>query len=203
MTDELVALEADPALVTEAPLHPLPELRCALEAVLLVVDEPVDEVTLAQVVERPREEVNQILSDLAAEYDAAGRGFELRAVAGGWRLYTRASCAPYVERFVREGQSAKISQAALETLAVVAYRQPTTRSRIAAVRGVNVDAVMRTLVTRGLVAEVGVERESGAILYATTDHFLDRIGLATLAELPEISDYLPDHTVLDDDAAVG
>ena len=203
MNDELVALEADPALTAEALLHALPELRCALEAVLLVVDEPVDEVTLAQVVERPREEVNQVLSDLAAEYDAAGRGFELRAVAGGWRLYTRASCAPYVERFVREGQSAKISQAALETLAVVAYRQPTTRSRIAAVRGVNVDAVMRTLVTRGLVAEVGVERESGAILYATTDHFLDRIGLATLAELPEISDYLPDHTVLDDDAAVG
>lgn len=181
----------------------LPELRTALEAVLLVVEDPVDEVTLAQVVERPREEVGQILRDLAAEYDAAERGFELRAVAGGWRLYTRASCAPYVERFVREGHPAKLSQAALETLAVVAYRQPTTRSRIAAVRGVNVDAVMRTLVNRGLVAEVGVERESGAILYATTDHFLDRLGVASLDELPEISDYLPDHSVLDDDAAVG
>ncbi|MBV9869220.1 MAG: SMC-Scp complex subunit ScpB [Frankiaceae bacterium] len=179
---------------------PLPGLRTALEAVLLVVEEPVAEVTLAQVVERPREEVAQTLRDLAAEYDAAERGFELREVAGGWRLYTRAACAPYVERFVRDGQSAKLSQAALETLAVVAYRQPTTRSRIAAVRGVNVDAVMRTLVTRGLVAEVGIERDSGAILYATTDHFLDRLGIASIDELPEIKDYLPDLSVLDDDA---
>jgi segregation and condensation protein B len=197
MNDDVVVLVSDPELTV------LPDLRAALEAVLLVVDEPIDEVTLAQVVERPREEVSTVLRELAADYDSAGRGFELRMIAGGWRLYTRASCAPYVERFVREGQSAKISQAALETLAVVAYRQPTTRSRIAAVRGVNVDAVMRTLVTRGLVAEVGIERESGAILYATTDHFLERLGLGSLDELPEISDYLPDHSVLDDDAAVG
>jgi segregation and condensation protein B len=197
MNDDLVVLVSDPELTV------LPDLRAALEAVLLVVDEPIDEVTLAQVVERPREEVSAVLRELAADYDSAGRGFELRMVAGGWRLYTRASCAPYVERFVREGQSARISQAALETLAVVAYRQPTTRSRIAAVRGVNVDAVMRTLVTRGLVAEVGIERESGAILYTTTDHFLERLGLGSLDELPEISDYLPDHSVLDDDAAVG
>lgn len=197
MSDDLVVVVSDPELAI------LPDLRAGLEAVLLVIDEPVDEVTLAQVVERPREEVGAVLRELAADYDASGRGFELRAVAGGWRLYTRASCAPYVERFVREGQSAKISQAALETLAVVAYRQPTTRSRVAAVRGVNVDAVMRTLVTRGLLAEVGMERESGAILYATTDHFLDRLGMASLDELPDISDYLPDHSVLDDDAAVG
>jgi segregation and condensation protein B len=185
-----------------APIE-LPELRMALEAVLLVVEEPVDEVSLAQVVERPRDEVASVLRELAAEYDADGRGFELRTVAGGWRLYTRAVCAPYVERFVREGQSAKISQAALETLAVVAYRQPTTRSRIASVRGVNVDAVMRTLVTRGLIAEAGIERESGAILYTTTDHFLDRLGVASLSELPDLADYLPDHSVLDDDTAVG
>jgi segregation and condensation protein B len=181
----------------------LPELRTALEAVLLVVEEPVDEVTLAQVLERPREEIGQVLRELAAEYDAAERGFELRSGASGWRLYTRASCAPYVERFAREGQTARLSQAALETLAVIAYRQPTTRARIAAVRGVNVDAVIRTLVTRGLIAEVGVERETGAILYATTDHFLDRLGIASLDQLPEISDYLPDHSVLDDDAALG
>jgi segregation and condensation protein B len=183
--------------------HPLPGLRAAVEAVLLVVDEPVDEGMLAQVTERPRDEVAATLRALAAEYDAAERGCELRPVAGGWRLYTRAACAPYVERFVRDGQPAKLSQAALETLAVVAYRQPTTRSRIAAVRGVNVDAVMRTLLTRGLVSEVGIERESGAILYATTDHFLERLGVASLEELPEIKDYLPDHTVLDDDAAFG
>jgi segregation and condensation protein B len=198
--DDLVVIvnDAEPSVELA-----LPDLRTALEAVLLVVDEAVDEVTLAQVVERPREEVAETLRELAAEYDAAGRGFELRSVAGGWRLYTRASCAPYVERFVREGQSAKLSQAALETLSVVAYRQPTTRSRIAAVRGVNVDAVMRTLVTRGLVAEVGIERESGAILYATTEHFLDRLGIASIEELPELSEYLPDHSVLDDDASVG
>jgi segregation and condensation protein B len=203
MTEDMVVTVSDPGYVDLTEPADLPALRTALEAVLLVVDEPVDEVILAQVVECPREDVSRVLHDLAAEYDAADRGFELRAVAGGWRLYTRASCAPYVERFVREGQSAKISQAALETLAVVAYRQPTTRSRIAGVRGVNVDAVMRTLLTRGLVAEVGVERESGAILYATTDHFLDRVGLASLEELPEISDYLPDHSAIDDDAAVG
>jgi segregation and condensation protein B len=203
MTDDLAMAVSDPGVVDLNELSELPELHTALEAVLLVVDEPVDEVTLAQVMERPREEVSRVLREIAAEYDAAERGFELRAVAGGWRLYTRASCAPYVERFVREGQSAKISQAALETLAVVAYRQPTTRSRIAGVRGVNVDAVMRTLVTRGLVAEVGVERETGAILYATTDHFLDRIGLASLEELPDISGDLPDHSAIDDDAAAG
>jgi segregation and condensation protein B len=197
LTDDLVVIVTDDAAAADLPL---PGLRTALEAVLLVVEEPVDEVTLAQVVERPREEVARTLRELAAEYDAAERGFDLREVAGGWRLYTRAACAPYVERFVLDGQAAKLSQAALETLAVVAYRQPTTRSRIAAVRGVNVDAVVRTLVTRGLVAEVGIERESGAILYATTDHFLDRLGLASLEDLPEIKDYLPDHSVLDDDA---
>jgi segregation and condensation protein B len=197
--DDIVEIVTDDGAADVA----LPELRTALEAVLLVVEEPVDEVTLAQVLERPREEVGQVLRELAAEYDAAERGFELRSGASGWRLYTRASCAPYVERFAREGQTARLSQAALETLAVVAYRQPTTRSRIAAVRGVNVDAVIRTLVTRGLIAEVGVERETGAILYATTDHFLDRLGIASLDQLPEISDYLPDHSVLDDDAALG
>jgi segregation and condensation protein B len=197
MTDDLIVVPDDNEPVI------LPDLRAGLEAVLLVIEEPVDEVTLAQVVERPREEVRAMLQELAADYDATGRGFELREVAGGWRLYTRASCAPYVERFVREGHNARISQAALETLAVVAYRQPTTRSRIAAVRGVNVDAVMRTLVTRGLIAEVGIERESGAILYATTDHFLDRLGLASLEDLPEIALYLPDHSALDDDAATG
>jgi segregation and condensation protein B len=181
----------------------LPPLRAALEAVLLVIEEPVQEGLLAQVLERPREEIGAVLRELAAEYEAAGRGFELRSVAGGWRLYTRADCAPYVERFVRDGQPAKLSQAALETLAVVAYRQPTTRSRIAAVRGVNVDAVIRTLLSRGLIAEVGIERESGAILYETTDHFLERLGLASLENLPPLADYLPDHTALDDDAGPG
>jgi segregation and condensation protein B len=177
----------------------LPPLRAALEAVLLVVDEPVPEVTLAQVTERPTEEVGGVLRELAAEYDAAGRGFELRQVSGGWRLYTRAECAPFVERFVRDGQQARLTQAALETLAVVAYRQPVSRSRVAAIRGVNVDAVMRTLVTRGLVTEVGSEHDSGALLYGTTPHFLERLGLASVDQLPPLSDYLPDPYALDEE----
>jgi segregation and condensation protein B len=195
-------LEID--LVAESPATgELPPLRAALEAILLVVEEPVDEGVLAQVLERPREEVAATLAELANEYDEAGRGFELRGIAGGWRLYTRSDCAPYVERFVRDGQPAKLSQAVLETLAVIAYRQPTTRSRIAAVRGVNVDAVIRTLLTRGLIAETGIERETGAILYGTTEHFLERMGLVSTEDLPPLADYLPDHTALEDDAAAG
>ena len=182
-----------------SPSGPLPDVRTALEAVLLVVDEPVAEVVLAQVVERPTEEVGQLLRDLAAEYDEQGRGFELRHLSGGWRLYTRESCAPYVERFVRDGQQARLTQASLETLAVVAYRQPVSRSRVAGIRGVNVDAVMRTLTSRGLVTEVGTEHESGAILYGTTSFFLERLGLDSLEELPPLSEYLPDPYSLDED----
>jgi segregation and condensation protein B len=174
-------------------------LRAALEAVLFVVDEPVAEVVLAQVLERPRAEVVDLLHELAASYRDSDRGIELRCVGESWRIYTRTECAPYVERFVRDGRQSKLSQAALETLAVVAYRQPTTRSRVAAVRGVNVDAVMRTLLTRGLVTETGLERETGAVLYATTEHFLERIGLASLADLPPLSEHLPDASVLEDD----
>lgn len=195
--------EPEPEVPTATFAADLPPLRAALEAILMVVEEPVDEGVLAQVLERPRDEISATLHELAAEYDAAGRGFELRGIAGGWRFYSRTECAPYVERFIRDGQPTKLSQAALETLAVVAYRQPTTRSRIAGVRGVNVDAVIRTLLTRGLVAEVGIERESGAILYGTTDHFLERLGLTSAEELPPLADYLPDHTALDDDATVG
>lgn len=177
-----------------------PPLRAALEAVLLVVDEPVSEVSLAQVVERPTGEVRTALTELATEYTADGRGFDLREVAGGWRLYTRAECAAVVERFVRGGQHARLTQAALETLAVVAYRQPVSRSRVSAVRGVNVDAVMRTLVARGLVAEAGVEPETGAILYRTTGYFLERLGLNTIEELPELAPYLPPLDTIDADA---
>ena len=198
--DVLEVIHDEPGDEPSAELSgPLPDARTALEAVLLVVDEPVAEVVLAQVVERPTEEVTRLLHDLAEEYDEQGRGFELRNVSGGWRLYTRESCAPYVERFVRDGQQARLTQAALETLAVVAYRQPVSRSRIAGIRGVNVDAVMRTLVTRGLITEVGTERESGAILYGTTSYFLERLGLDTLDALPPLSDYLPDPYTLDED----
>ena len=169
-----------------------PTLAAALEAILLVVDEPVAEVTLAQVLERPTHEVGAALRGLAAEYTASGRGFDLREVAGGWRFYTRADCAQLVERFVRDGQQSRLTQAALETLAVVAYRQPVSRARVAAVRGVNSDGVMRTLVARGLVEEAGSDPESQAVLYRTSSYFLERLGLKDIGELPELAPFLPD-----------
>ncbi|WP_344206429.1 SMC-Scp complex subunit ScpB [Nonomuraea bangladeshensis] len=167
-------------------------MQAALEAILLVVDEPVAEVTLAQVLERPTHEVAAALRGLSAEYTASGRGFALREVAGGWRFYTRADCAALVERFVRDGQQSRLTQAALETLAVVAYRQPVSRARVAAVRGVNSDGVMRTLVARGLVEEAGTDPESQAVLYRTSSYFLERLGLRDLSELPELAPFLPD-----------
>jgi len=170
-----------------------PGLRASLEAILLVVDEPVPEIVIAQVLERPREEIAAALRDLAASYDAEERGFDLREVAGGWRYYTRADCAPVVERFVRDGQEVRLTQAALETLAVVAYRQPVNRARVSAVRGVNCDSVLRTLTLRGLVEEAGTESETGAILYRTTGYFLERLGLASLSELPDLAPFLPEH----------
>ncbi|WP_218034186.1 SMC-Scp complex subunit ScpB [Acrocarpospora corrugata] len=169
-----------------------PSLRAALEAVLLVVDEPVAEITLAQVLERPTNEIAVTLRDLAREYTADGRGFDLREVAGGWRFYTRAECAALVERFVRDGQQARLTQAALETLSVVAYRQPVSRAKVAAIRGVNSDGVMRTLAARGLVEEAGTEPEGQAVLYRTTSYFLERLGLRDLDELPALAPFLPD-----------
>jgi segregation and condensation protein B len=174
-----------------------PSLHAAIEAVLLVVDEPVAEVTLAQVLERPTDEVGTAVRDLAAGYEREGRGFELRHVAGGWRFYTRPECAPYVERFVRDGQQARLTQAALETLAVVAYRQPVSRTRISAIRGVNVDGVVRTLLARGLVEECGTDSETGAVLYSTTSLFLERLGLESLDELPPLAPLLPELSELE------
>ncbi|GLZ60992.1 MULTISPECIES: SMC-Scp complex subunit ScpB [Micromonospora] len=168
------------------------ELRGALEAILLVVDEPVSELVLAQVLDQPAERVGPMLDEIAAGYTTAGHGFELRRAAGGWRLYTRPEYATYVERFVLDGQSVRLTQAALETLAVVAYKQPVTRSRISAIRGVNCDGVIRTLVTRGLVEECGTEQDSGAFLYRTTTLFLEKLGLNTVDELPPLAPFLPD-----------
>jgi len=170
-----------------------PGLRASLEAILLVADEPVPLVVLAQVLERPRNEVEAELRDLAASYGAEGRGFDLREVAGGWRFYTREDCAPLVERFVSDGQEVRLTQAALETLAVVAYRQPVSRGRVSAVRGVNCDGVMRTLVLRGLTEEAGTDSETGAILYRTTGYFLERLGLASLEDLPDLAPFLPEN----------
>jgi segregation and condensation protein B len=177
---------------TDVAADPEQALRTALESILLVVDEPVAEVTLAQVLERPSREVAEALRDLSREDTGTGRGFDLREVAGGWRLYTRAECAAVVERFVRDGQQSRLTQAALETLAVVAYRQPVSRARVAAVRGVNSDGVMRTLTARGLVEEAGTDPESQAVLYRTSSFFLERLGLRSLDELPALAPFLPD-----------
>jgi segregation and condensation protein B len=170
-----------------------PGVRASLEAILLVADEPVPEVLLAQVLERPRGEIDAALRALAAEYTADGRGFDLREIAGGWRFYTREDCAPLVERFVRDGQEVRLTQAALETLAVIAYRQPVSRARVSAVRGVNCDGVIRTLVLRGLVEDSGTDQETGAILYRTTGYFLERLGMASLDDLPDLAPFLPEN----------
>ena len=191
--------------LTEGGLAALPPLRTCLEAILMVVDEPVTVVVLAQVVERPKSEVAQTLRELADEYTASGRGFELREVGvgengqTGWRIYSRAECAPVVEKFVRDGQQARLTQAALETLAVVAYRQPVSRSKVSAIRGVNCDGVMRTLLARGLVEESGTEHETGALLYRTTGYFLERMGLKSLLELPDLAPLLPSAADLEDE----
>jgi segregation and condensation protein B len=192
--------DAAPSVEDEAaPIGmPRPQLRAAVEAVLMVVDAPVTEVELATACRCTALEVSSVLHELAAEYRRDGRGFDLRESGGGWRFWSSALCADVVERFVRDGQQAKLTQAALETLAVVAYRQPVTRSRVAAVRGVNVDGVMRTLLTRGLVEEAGTEEGSGATLYRTTAYFLDRLGIDSLDELPDIAPFLPGIDALDD-----
>jgi segregation and condensation protein B len=179
------------------------ELRPALEAVLMIVDEPATEEHLARVLGRPRRVVADALRELVDDYVRQGRGFELRLVAGGWRFYARPEYAAAVESFVLDGQQARLTQAALETLAVVAYRQPVSRSRVSAVRGVNCDGVMRTLLQRGLVAEAGSEPETGAILYVTTHHFLERMGLRGLDELPELAPFLPEADAVEGESREG
>ncbi|HEX6450171.1 MAG TPA: SMC-Scp complex subunit ScpB [Trebonia sp.] len=185
--------EFTPEQIPEQVTDDGPGLRTALEAILLVADEPVPEMVLAQVLERPTGEVAAALRELAAEYTAEGRGFDLREVAGGWRYYTREDCAALVERFVRDGQEVRLTQAALETLAVIAYRQPVSRARVSAVRGVNCDGVIRTLVLRGLAEDCGTDGDTGAILYRTTGYFLERMGLASLDELPDLAPFLPEN----------
>lgn len=166
-------------------------IGAALEAVLMVVDEPVSAAELAATLEVPQPEVEHALTTLATEYAAQGRGFELRAVAGGWRFYSRPEFADIVSKYVLEGQTSRLTQAALETLAVIAYRQPVARSRVAAIRGVNVDSVVKTLVARGLIEDAGNDPESGAILYQTTSYFLERLGIGSVADLPRLSPHLP------------
>jgi segregation and condensation protein B len=168
------------------------ELQSALEAILMVVEEPVSAGILAQITEEPLTRVEQQLHSMAESYVADQRGFELKEIGGGWRFYSAAEQAQYVERFVIDGQPAKLTTAALETLAVVAYRQPISRARVSAIRGVNVEAVMKTLQTRNLVEEQGIEYETGAVLYGTTSYFLERLGINSLDVLPELAPFLPD-----------
>ncbi len=169
-----------------------PPLRTVLEAVLLVSDEAVGSTLLAQVAQAPVPDVDAALRALQAEWDEQQRGIELREVAGGWRLFSRTVCAPWVERFVLDGQAARLSQAALETLAVIAYRQPVTRARVSGVRGVNVDGVVRTLLARGLVTEAGQDVDTAGTLYRTTPLLLEKLGLRSLEELPDLAPLLPD-----------
>ena len=174
-------------------------LRGGLEALLFVMDSPVDEESLAAALRCPQAQVAQGLADLAADYDRRRAGIVLRRVGEGWRLYTRDEHAAAVERWLGEGQRSRLSQAALETLAVIAYRQPVTRARISAIRGVGVDGVMRTLLARGLVHEVGSDPDSGGGLYGTTPLFLERLGLTGLDELPPLAPLLPEpSSVLDE-----
>jgi segregation and condensation protein B len=168
----------------------------SIEAILMVVDEPVTEMTLATVLEVTVDQVVQALAALTLSYD--DRGFALKAINGGWRFYSNPEFSQAVEKFVLDGQQNRLTQAALETLAVIAYRQPISRARVSAIRGVNVEAVMKTLITRGLVEEYGVENETGAILYKTTSYFLERLGLNKLEDLPPLAPHLPDIDGLDE-----
>lgn len=181
---------------------PSDRLRSAAEAVLVVADEPITAASLSESLGLDENATEKLLESLAAEYaghegQGRPRGFILRRVAGGWRLASAPEFSDIVERFVIGGATARLSQAALETLAVIAYRQPVTRGRVAAIRGVNVDGVVRTLHARGLIEETGTE-PSGAILYRTTGEFLEYLGVNSLEDLPPLAPYLPDATVLDD-----
>lgn len=189
--------EAGQAPLVGLPL--IPRLRSRLESILLVIDTPVPVETLARVLEAAEATVESVLRATAAELDERGSGLDLRETSEGWRFYTRPDNADVVERFLLDGTQTRLSRAALETLAVVAYRQPVTRSQISAVRGVNVDGVMRTLQLRGLVREVDVEPATGAHRYATTELFLELLGIDSLERLPDLAPLLPDVDSIDED----
>ena len=175
-----------------------PSLSAALEALLLLADEPQPAMLLAEITGRPEHEVEETLAELAMQYLADERGIELRRSDSGWRFYTATICRELITRYVTDGRQSKLSQAALETLAIVAYRQPVSRSQVGAVRGVNPDGVIKTLQARGLIAEASQDGQAGITKFVTTDYFLDRMGLDSLTELPPIADHLPDLESLDD-----
>ncbi|WP_041652669.1 SMC-Scp complex subunit ScpB [Pseudarthrobacter phenanthrenivorans] len=183
--------------------------KAAIEAVLMVIDQPATEEELAAGLDLSVDTVAALLAELQREYNgytvkapdmdqaspagfgSSPRGFELRNVGGGWRIYSRPEFADIVGKYVLEGQTARLTQAALETLAVIAYRQPVSRARVSAIRGVNVDSVVRTLAQRGLIEDAGTDAESGAILYRTTSYFLERMGISSVAGLPQLSPHIP------------
>lgn len=169
-----------------------PSVRSGIEALLLLQDDGITTLELAQHIGRPDIEIQAMLIELQQEYLTQQRGFEIREVNGRWRFYSASICSELIERYVKDGQNARLTQASLETLSVIAYRQPTTRARVAAIRGVNIDGVIRTLMARGLVQESGTEQGSGALLIHTTDLFLERMGIASLDDLPSIEQFLPD-----------
>ena len=179
-------------------MAPQPEAAKAIEAILMVAQEPVEPHLLAQLLEVSPATVDELCAGLAAAYRDDDRGFVLAKVAGGYRFQSHADLAPYVERFVLEGQTARLSAAALETLAIVAYKQPLSRAQVASIRGVNVDGVMRTLQQRGYVVEVGRDHGPGqATLFGTSQEFLERLGLDSLDDLPPISDLFPNADVME------
>lgn len=190
----------DPTLDT-LPAMDLPQidpLRAAVESVLLVIDTPVAPIDLARALDVEPEAIREVLTQMRDEFEARGSGFDLREVEGGWRLYTRADYSDAVEAFLLDGTQTRLSRAAMETLAVVAYRQPATRAQVSAVRGVNVDGVMRTLLARGLVAEAGEEPATGAHLYVTTNLLLEQLGIESLDQLPDLAPLLPDVDLIDE-----
>jgi segregation and condensation protein B len=190
--DETTAETPDPEALARPGLDDQGTLRAAIEAVLFVVEAPVTVAALATALERPAREIETALAELGSKLAERGSGIELREVAGGVRIYTRPELAAWVEAFLMEGQRARLTQASLETLTVIAYRQPVTRARISAIRGVNVDGVVRTLTTRGLITEVGADPDTGGGLYRTTDLFLEKMGLRSLDELPSLAPLLPE-----------
>ncbi|MEY4340037.1 MAG: segregation and condensation protein [Actinomycetota bacterium] len=170
----------------------------AIEAIVMVAVEPVPADMLAQLLEQPTATVDQLCTQLAEAYREAGHGFELVKVAGGWRYQSVADMSPYVERFLLDGQRARMSGAALETLAIIAYKQPLSRLQIASIRGVDPDGVIRTLQARGYVTEVGRDTGPGqAILYGTTPQFLEKLGLFSLSDLPPIAEFVPGADVVE------
>ncbi len=197
MSEEIPDLDLELELEPQTQLDDA-ELTAVLEALLLVVDTPVPVATLATVTQQTTDRVAAALERMATDLADRGSGVDLRDAGGGWRMYTRARFAPYVEKLLLDGARSKLTRAALETLAVVAYRQPVTRARVSAVRGVNVDAVMRTLLARGLITEAGTDPDTGAVTFATTELFFERLGLSSLADLPDIAPLLPDIDVIDD-----